>query len=112
MYQIFLLIHVVLAIALIVLVLIQHGKGADIGAAFGAGASGTVFGSQGSGSFLMKVTVALAAGFFATSLTLGYIASYNHKQAKELALPVKSTAPVQVPAAPAPVNSKSEPVKN
>ncbi len=54
MYQIVLMIHVLVAVVLIGLVLIQHGKGADIGAAFGAGASNTVFGSQGTGSFFLK----------------------------------------------------------
>ncbi len=111
MYQLFLLLHVILAIVLIVLVLIQHGKGANIGAAFGSGASGTVFGSQGSGSFLMKLTIALGAGFFATSLTLGYIASYNNKMAKSVALPVKSSTQVQAPAVPQPVKSQSDPTK-
>ena len=73
MYQLVLLVHVFIAVLLIALVLIQHGKGADIGAAFGSGASNTVFGSQGSGGFLFKLTGALAIGFFVTSLTLSYL---------------------------------------
>ena len=60
MYQLILIIHVLIAVAVIGLVLIQHGKGADIGAAFGSGASNTVFGSQGTGSFLFKLTGGLA----------------------------------------------------
>ncbi|MDA9272167.1 preprotein translocase subunit SecG, partial [bacterium] len=52
MYQLILIVHVLIAVVIIGLVLIQHGKGADIGAAFGSGASNTVFGSQGTGSFL------------------------------------------------------------
>ncbi|TDO15388.1 preprotein translocase subunit SecG [Halomonas ventosae] len=67
--------HVVIAIALVVLILLQQGKGAEAGAAFGGGASQTVFGSRGSGSFLAKFTGLLAAAFFATSLTLAYFAS-------------------------------------
>ncbi|TDX24647.1 protein translocase subunit secG [Modicisalibacter xianhensis] len=70
-----LMIHVVIAIALVALVLLQQGKGAEAGAAFGGGASQTVFGSRGSGGFLAKLTGALAAAFFATSLALAYFAS-------------------------------------
>ncbi|MBN8413040.1 preprotein translocase subunit SecG [Halomonas denitrificans] len=70
-----LMIHVAIAIALVVLILLQQGKGADAGASFGGGASQTVFGSRGSGGFLSKATGALAACFFATSLTLAYFAS-------------------------------------
>ncbi len=73
MQQILLTIHILVAVALIALVLLQHGKGADMGAAFGAGASGTVFGSRGSASFLTRVTAALAAIFFAVSMTLAYL---------------------------------------
>jgi preprotein translocase subunit SecG len=74
MHTVILLGHVIIAIALITLVLLQHGKGADAGAAFGSGASSTVFGSQGSASFLSRVTAGLAAGFFITSLALAYFA--------------------------------------
>ncbi len=70
-----LLIHVTLAIALVVLILLQQGKGAEAGAAFGGGASQTVFGARGSGGFLAKLTAFLAAVFFATSLTLAYFAT-------------------------------------
>ena len=87
MYQIILIFHVLISIALIGLVLIQHGKGADIGAAFGSGASNTVFGSQGSGGFLFKLTGTLAAAFFATSLILGYLVSVQYQQAKQLEIP-------------------------
>lgn len=72
MQTILLLIHVLIAIAVVGLVLLQHGKGADAGAAFGSGASQTVFGSQGSGSFLTRVTAILATVFFVTSLMLAY----------------------------------------
>jgi preprotein translocase subunit SecG len=72
-------IHVLAAIALIGLVLMQHGKGADVGAAFGSGASQTVFGSHGSTPFLIKVTALIAAIFFATSLLLGYLTARQVK---------------------------------
>jgi preprotein translocase subunit SecG len=65
--------HVLLAAALIGLVLFQRGKGAEAGAAFGAGASGTVFGARGSGSFLTRTTAVLATLFFVTSLSLAYL---------------------------------------
>ncbi|MFB3116032.1 MAG: preprotein translocase subunit SecG [Gammaproteobacteria bacterium] len=67
--------QVVIAFTLIAFILIQHGKGADAGAAFGSGASSTVFGSQGSGNFLTKTTAVLAFLFLANSLTLGYLAT-------------------------------------
>lgn len=67
--------HVLLALALIALILLQHGKGADAGAAFGSGASSTVFGSQGSGSFMSRATKWLAILFFITSGSLAYLAS-------------------------------------
>lgn len=79
MYQLILMLHVLIAIVLIVMVLIQHGKGADMGAAFGSGASGTVFGSQGVGGFLFKFTGGLAIAFFVTSLSLSYIVSSRYK---------------------------------
>ena len=75
MASIILIFHVLIAIALVVLVLLQHGKGADAGAAFGSGASSTVFGARGAASFLSRVTGMLAAGFFLTSLTLAMLAA-------------------------------------
>lgn len=75
MYAVILMIHVFIAVVLVGLVLMQHGKGADIGAAFGSGASSTVFGSQGGGSFLFKSTGILALCFFLTSLILSYMVS-------------------------------------
>lgn len=73
MYEILLAFHVLIAVVLIVLILIQHGKGAQAGAAFGSGASQTVFGSQGSGGFLSRTTGMLAAAFFALNLVLAYL---------------------------------------
>ena len=75
MQSLILIVHVALAIGVIGLVLIQHGKGADAGAAFGSGASSTVFGSRGSASFLTKMTTLLAALFFVSSLALFYLAA-------------------------------------
>lgn len=72
--------QVLVAVALIGLILIQHGKGADAGAAFGSGSSSTVFGSQGSASFLTKFTAMLAIVFLGNSLLLGYLASQNINQ--------------------------------
>lgn len=69
-HTLILVVHVLAAIGLIVLVLLQQGKGADAGAAFGSGASATVFGSQGSGSFMTRTTAILATIFFLTSLAL------------------------------------------
>ncbi len=98
MYQIILVIHSFIAIALIGFVLIQHGKGAQIGAAFGSGASQTVFGSQGTGSFLMKITAILAAGFFTTSVTLSYIAA-SRSASQNSVIPVTQRI-TEVPVAP------------
>jgi preprotein translocase subunit SecG len=75
MQTILTVVHLFLAIGLVGLVLMQHGRGADAGAAFGSGASATVFGARGSGSFLSRATAILAALFFVTSMTLAYFAS-------------------------------------
>ena len=89
---------VVVALAIIVLVLLQQGKGADIGAAFGSGASSTVFGSQGSGSFLMKLTLALAAVFFIICIVLTRLAVNQHTVAQGGDIPITNqSTPVTVP---------------
>jgi preprotein translocase subunit SecG len=77
MQTIVLTIHVLLAITVIGLVLIQQGKGADAGAAFGSGSSATVFGAGGTGSFLTRMTTAFATLFFATSLGLAVMAAHR-----------------------------------
>lgn len=81
MFQIILAIHLVIAFVLIVLVLLQHGKGADAGANFGGGSSSsqTVFGSGGGNSFMLKVTSFVAVLFFATSLSLAYLGAQQAK---------------------------------
>jgi preprotein translocase subunit SecG len=75
MQTILVVFHLFLAVGLIGLILIQHGKGADMGAAFGSGASGTVFGSKGSASFLTRLTAGLATLFFITSMVMAYYAT-------------------------------------
>ena len=73
--SILLIAQVLLSVTLIGLILIQHGKGADAGAAFGSGASATVFGARGSGNFLSKTTAIIAILFFVVSLSLAYMAA-------------------------------------
>lgn len=72
--------HVMVSLVLIVVVLLQHGKGADIGAVFGGGASSTVFGSRGAGNFLTKLTTGSALLFMVTSLSLAYLANTSSTQ--------------------------------
>ena len=69
--------HILSAVSVIVLVLLQHGKGADMGAAFGSGSSGSLFGASGSANFLSRTTGVLAAVFFITSLGLTYLSSHK-----------------------------------
>ncbi|MCF7983231.1 MAG: preprotein translocase subunit SecG [Thiohalocapsa sp.] len=88
-------VHLLLAIGLVALILIQHGKGADAGAAFGSGASATVFGAQGSGSFLSRSTAVLATLFFLTSMALAYFAA-------QVGEPAGLMDDVEMPARPAP----------
>ena len=100
MYTFLIVVYVLVSAALIGLVLIQHGKGADAGAAFGSGASGTVFGSRGSANFLSRSTAWLAAVFFALSLTLAY---FMHGRAAPSKSVVDSApAPAAAPQAPVP----------
>ena len=70
-------VHVLVAVVLIVLVMLQHGRGADAGAAFGSGGSGTVFGAGGAGNFLSRSTAILATLFFVISLSLAYLGTQN-----------------------------------
>ncbi len=76
--------HTLIALLIIVLVLLQRGKGADAGAAFGAGASGTVFGARGSGSFFSRATAICATAFFVTSLSLAYLSSQGSTAASSV----------------------------
>lgn len=93
-------VHVIAAAAMIGLVLLQHGKGADMGAAFGSGASGSLFGASGSANFLSRATAVTAAVFFLTSMGLTYISTHKPRSNSVMdAVPQRSEP---VPAAPAP----------
>lgn len=95
--SILLIIQVLLSISLIALILMQHGKGADAGAAFGSGASATVFGARGSGNFLSRATTIVAILFFIVCLALAYISS--HRAAPEgAAQSVTAQEPAPAPA--------------
>lgn len=122
-------VHLLIAAAIVALVLLQRGKGADAGAGFGAGASGTVFGARGSASFLSRTTATLAALFIVTSLTLAYLGGRAPAAPKSVIdrvnlqdnapeLPVTPPADqttnnqaVEQPAASAPQPAPSEPPK-
>ena len=96
-------VHVLVAVALIGLVLLQHGKGADMGAAFGSGASGSLFGASGSANFLSRTTAILATAFFLTSMGLTFFSAKGNAPAAQPATQQQGQ-PV-APAAPqAPVN--------
>ncbi len=82
--KIVLIVHTLIALAIIALVLLQRGKGADAGAGFGAGASGTVFGARGSGSFFSRMTAIMATAFFLSSLTLAYLSSQRETEPEGL----------------------------
>lgn len=100
MYTFLVIVQVIAAIALIILVLLQQGKGADAGAAFGSGASSTVFGARGSANFLSRTTAWLAAVFFGVSLALAYVV---HGQAAPKSVVDTVKVPgQQAPAIPAP----------
>ena len=85
-----LIIHVLAALGVTGLVLLQHGKGADMGAAFGSGASGSLFGVSGSSNFMSKATAGFVAVFFTTSLTLTYLSSHKAADTSVVRVPVKA----------------------
>lgn len=97
-----LILHVLTAAAMIGLVLLQHGKGADMGAAFGSGASGSLFGASGASNFLSRATAMLAAVFFLTSLGLTYISSGTGERGVMATQPAPQTAPAPDKAVPVP----------
>lgn len=101
LFSVVLTVHILVALAIIVLVLMQHGKGADMGAAFGSGTSGSLFGASGSANFLSRTTAVLATVFFLTSLSLAYIASDKPKTSGSLMQEAVQSQPVssEVPAA-------------
>ena len=94
-----LIVHTLIALMIIVLVLLQRGKGADAGAAFGAGASGTVFGARGSASFFSRATAVFATLFFVSSLALAYLSSQASQAPTSLLedAPAVEAAPEEVP---------------
>ncbi len=98
--------HTLIALGIIALVLLQRGKGADAGAAFGAGASGTVFGARGSGSFFSRATAVLATAFFASSLTLAYLSSQRPTEPENL---LENEAVVEEPVEESPLISDELP---
>ncbi len=87
MENIITVVHVLAAASLIGLILLQHGKGADMGAAFGSGASGSLFGVSGSSNFLSRATALSVTVFFATSLALAYIASHRSSSGSVIQVP-------------------------
>jgi preprotein translocase subunit SecG len=111
-----LILHVIAAAGIIGLVLVQHGKGADVGAAFGTGSAGSVFGSAGSANFLSRMTAGLALVFFLTSIGLSYLASKKgsnkgvmaNQPAATQSAPDKAPAASDVPAPPAAKSDKGD----
>ncbi len=99
LFSLVLTIHILVALAIIGLVLVQHGKGADMGAAFGSGASGSLFGSSGSANFLSRSTAVLATVFFITSLVLAYVASEAPKTSGSVMQEAVQSVPAAPPAA-------------
>lgn len=99
--QLFLAAHVLIALLIIVFVLLQRGKGAETGAAFGSGASGTMFGARGSANFLSRVTAVLATLFFASSLVLTGIGRPQPEQSLLDSLPEAEPAAEAAPVEPA-----------
>lgn len=98
--------HLLAAAAVVGLVLLQHGKGADMGAAFGSGSSGSLFGATGSANFLSRTTAMLATVFFLTSLGLAYFSGGKHTVEAPVSAPTAPAVPVappsqEMPAAPA-----------
>ncbi len=98
MYQAIIVLHVLVALAIIGLVMIQRGRGADAGAGFGGGSSNTFFGARGAATFLSKTTAIMAAVFFSTSLALAYLADRkDNKPVDIMDGPANVTAPADLP---------------
>ena len=107
LFSAILTVHILAAVGVIGLVLVQHGKGADMGAAFGSGASGSLFGATGSANFLSRATAVLATVFFITSLMLAYIASNKPKTTGSVMQDVVKSQPVSAPSTAASDNAES-----
>ena len=101
--------HTLIALLIIALVLLQRGKGADAGAAFGAGASGTVFGARGSSSFFSRATAICATAFFVSSLTLAYLSSQGSAAPESL---LEDAPPVEAETETVPELSEDMPVSD
>jgi preprotein translocase subunit SecG len=99
METVILIVHVLAAVSLVALILLQQGKGADMGAAFGSGASSTVFGSQGSASFMTRGTAIMATVFFITSLSLAYFTGEGVSRKSVTEESVVETVDSEVPVA-------------
>ena len=111
-YVVLIVAHVLVALAIIGLVLLQHGKGADMGSGFGGGASASLFGATGSANFLSRTTAVLATIFFLLSLGLAYFATNKPKAAGGIMDAVRTEKPAgDVPQAPAPQKPAAEAAK-
>ena len=121
--QIIIVVHVLVALAIIGLVLLQHGKGADMGSGFGGGASGSLFGATGSANFLSRSTAVLAAVFFILSLALAYTATRRPaeegggvidviRQKQEQQVPAPSQKPAADVPKPAPQAAPAQPAES
>ncbi|MDZ7593812.1 MAG: preprotein translocase subunit SecG [Thiobacillus sp.] len=108
METLFWVVHVIVAITVIALVLLQHGKGADMGAAFGSGSSGSLFGATGSANFLSRSTAIVATLFFLTSLGLAYFGLQQHKPAASVLDRTSVPATATQPAAPAQIPGQGD----
>ena len=107
-FTLILVVDVVVALCIIGLVLLQHGKGADVGAAFGSGASGSLFGASGSANFLSRTTAILAVVFFVTTFVLAYLVTHKPRAGGGVLDTVKEQPKVpDAPAAPAPDAGKA-----
>jgi preprotein translocase subunit SecG len=109
-FTLILVVDVIVAMCIIGLVLLQHGKGADVGAAFGSGASGSLFGASGSANFLSRTTAVLAAVFFLTTFVLAYLVTHKPRAGGGVMDTVKEQpkAPAAPAAAPAPDAAKAQ----
>ncbi len=108
-----LVVHVIAALSIIGLVLLQHGKGADMGAAFGSGSAGSMFGSSGSANFLSRITAVMAIIFFVSSISLTIFSSRSAGPGKGvMTAPIESekSLPAQIPTPPPAVPASSVPV--
>ena len=113
MSPILIIVHLFVCVALIMIVLLQTGKGADMGAAFGGGSSQTLFGSTGASTFLSKATTVAAVVFMLTSLSLAYISSHGTRSSvmSETPAPIEEQTEQNVPPTPLPVETEGSRTK-